>query len=231
MSGLWNNFAKLGLPVVALACLTAQSSINGTRIAAALAGAAGLLIAIAALAALLHSESSARRLGLLAARAATTVRALIGRGPVSGWERATVKFRARTTLLLTARWRSLTVVTIASHLALFLVLLLALRHVGVAQEEVGAAEALAVFAIARLLTAIPLTPGGVGVVEVALVAGLARAGGADEQVVAAVLVFRTLTYLLPVPLGVLCYLFWRRNTSWRRSPGQAPRTELVPEAA
>jgi putative heme transporter len=40
-----------------------------------------------------------------------------------------------------------------------------------------------------------------------------------------------LTYVLPIPLGVLTYFFWQRNKSWRRPPNTAPRTDLVPEAA
>ena len=64
-----------------------------------------------------------------------------------------------------------------SHLSLFLVLLLALRFAGVAAEQVSLPEALAVFAFARLLTAIPFTPGGLGVIELALITGLSTAGG------------------------------------------------------
>lgn len=125
----------------------------------------------------------------------------------------------------------LTLATLVSHLSLFLVLLLALRHIGVSNREVSWAEALAVFAFARLVTAIPITPGGIGIVEVALIAGLSAAGGARPQVAAAVLVFRALTYVLPIPLGLGAYVFWRRNSSWRRAPNAAPRTELVPESA
>jgi putative heme transporter len=91
------------------------------------------------------------------------------------------------------------------------VLLLALRHVGVGEAEVGWAEVLAVFAFARLATAIPITPGGAGLVEAVLIGGLVAAGGAKAQVVAAVLVYRALTWLLPIPLGVGCYLWWRRQ--------------------
>ena len=108
--------------------------------------------------------------------------------------------------------------TLVSQLSLFFVLLLALRHIGVSQEEIAWQEVLAVFAFARLLTAIPITPGGVGVVDVALIAGLAAAGGSRDEVTAAVLVYRLLTYVLPIPLGVLTYLFWRGNRSWRRPP-------------
>ena len=35
------------------------------------------------------------------------------------------------------------------------------------------------------------------------------------QVAAAILVFRVITYLLPLPLGAAGYVVWRRNRSWR----------------
>jgi uncharacterized protein (TIRG00374 family) len=134
-------------------------------------------------------------------------------------------------LLLRARWHWITLATLVSHLSLFAVLLLSLRFVGVAGDVVSLAEALAVFAFARLLTAIPFTPGGLGVVEVALITGLAAAGGARAEVAAAVLIFRALTYVLPIPIGLATYVFWRRNRSWRRAPNSAPRSALVPETA
>ena len=43
------------------------------------------------------------------------------------------------------------------------------------------------------------------------------------------LIFRALTYVLPIPIGLATYIFWQRNKSWRRAPNSAPRTELVPE--
>ena len=179
---------------------------------------------------LLRSEEAAARIGNRAARAVSAVRRLFGRGPVTGWDRATTKFRARTALLLRARWQWITLATVVSHLSLFLVLLLALRFVGVDAEQVSVVEALAVFAFARLLTAVPFTPGGLGVIELALITGLAAAGGPRALVAAAVLVFRALTYVLPIPIGIGAYLFWRHNRSWRREPNMAPRTALVPES-
>jgi uncharacterized protein (TIRG00374 family) len=109
------------------------------------------------------------------------------------------------------------VTTLVGHLSLYAVLLIALRQIGVSENEVGWAEVLVVFAFARLLTAIPITPGGLGVIELALITGLNAAGGDKAQVVAAVLVFRVLTYVLPIPVGLACYIFWRRNRSWRDS--------------
>jgi putative heme transporter len=231
VSGVWNNFVKLGMPVVALALLVLGGNTGGGRVVAAIIGLAALITAIVLLTLLLRSESAARQVGLGTARVATALRKPFGKAPVHGWDLATVKFRQRTQLLIRARWIYITAITLISHLSLYFVLLLALRHVGVSQDEVSWVEVLAVFAFARLLTAIPLTPGGLGIIEVALITGLAAAGGGRADVAAAVLVYRALTFVLPIPLGLGCYLFWKRNRSWRRAPGAAPRTDLVPESA
>jgi putative heme transporter len=231
VSGLFNNFAKLGLPVLALALLLFDSPPSAGRVLAGLAGVAGLVLSIVALWFLMRSRESAARLGRVAGRWASAVIRPFGRPPVEGWDKATTKFRDRTVLLLHARWYWITLATLVSHLSLFLVLLLALRFVGVGADQVSWIEALAVFAFARLLTAIPFTPGGLGVVELALITGLAAAGGPRAEVAAAVLIFRALTYVLPIPLGLITYVIWQRKKSWRRAPNSAPRTELVPETA
>jgi uncharacterized membrane protein YbhN (UPF0104 family) len=231
VSGLWNNFAKLGLPVVALVLLAFAGQPSAGRLLAGVAGVAGLVAALGALGLLLRSREGAARLGTFSGRVASAVLRPFGRPAVQGWDRATIKFRDRTVLLLRARWHWITLATLVSHVSLFVVLLLALRFVGVSADQVGWIEALAVFAFARLLTAIPFTPGGLGVIELALITGLSAAGGARAQVAAAVLTFRALTYVLPIPLGLATYVFWRRNKSWRREPNTAPRTELVPETA
>jgi uncharacterized protein (TIRG00374 family) len=229
-SGLWNNFVKLGLPVVALALLTFSAPPSAGRLIAAGLGLAGLVAAVVVLWLVLRSRDSATRTGQALARWVSALLRVLHRPPVRGWDLALTKFRDRTVLLLHARWHWLTLATVVSHLSLFLVLLLALRFSGVTAEQVGWPEALVVFAFARLLTAVPFTPGGVGVIEVAMIGGLAAAGGMHAAVAAGVLVFRVLTYVLPIPLGVLTYLVWQRKRSWRRAPNTAPRTALVPES-
>lgn len=231
LSGVWNNFAKLGLPILALAIVAVQGGPGGGRLAMAAIGFAALVASVVVFALMLRTDEGARKVGLTLGRFVSRIRGVFGRSPVEGWELATTKFRNRTITLLRARWYWLTLATLVSHLSLWFVLLLALRHVGVSEQDVGWAEVLAVFSFARLLTAIPFTPGGLGVVEIALITGLSAAGGPRAEVAAAVLVFRLLTYLLPIPIGLGTYVFWRRNHSWRREPGMAPRTDLVPESA
>ena len=211
VSGIWNNLAKLVLPVVALVALALQGRASAGRVVAAALGIGALVGCVVVFALMLRSERAAARLGLVSQRAANAVLRLLRRPPAHGWEIATTRFREKTIDLLRHRWAALTVTTLVSHLSLYAVLLLALRHVGVSERDISWAEVLAVFAFVRLLSAIPLTPGGLGVVELALTAGLVAAGGPKAEVVAAILVYRALTYLLPVPLGVLTYGWWRRT--------------------
>ena len=212
VSGVWNAFAKLALPILALALVLLQGGATGGRVLAALTGIAGLVAAIVVFALLLRSEELARRFGLLAGRVASRLLRLVGRTPVAGWELATVKFRTRALELLEHGWVPITAATLVSHLSLYVVLLACLRAVGVSDAELSWAQVLVVFAFARLATAIPVTPGGAGVVELVLIGGLTAAGGDREQVTAAVLVYRALTWALPILVGIGCYLWWRRTS-------------------
>jgi uncharacterized membrane protein YbhN (UPF0104 family) len=49
-----------------------------------------------------------------------------------------------------------------------------------------------------------------------LSAALVYAGGPHAEVVAAVLVFRALTYLVQIPFGAVTYAYWRHSRRWRK---------------
>ena len=57
----------------------------------------------------------------------------------------------------------------------------------------------------------PITPGGLGITELGLIGILAGSAGhkASAQATAAVLMYRVVTYLPSIPLGVLACLTWR----------------------
>jgi putative heme transporter len=224
VTGVWNTFIKLSLPVLALALIALQGDASRTRVAAGAAAIVLLAVAVGGFWLVLRSDRAAARLGELAQAAANRARRLIRRPPVQGWARATTKFRARARDLLAPRWPAITAAALVSHLSLYLVLLVTLRHVGVGDAEVGWAQVLFVFACGRLVTAVRFTPGGAGVVEAVLIGGLVAFGADPAQATASVLVFRALTWLLPVPLGGLTYLGWR----WRQHRRGAPRAGAVP---
>ncbi len=219
VTGIWNNFVKLGTPVLALVLLALGGEVTAARVVAALIGIGVLIGAIVVFALLLRSDRLARAAGNRVGRILNVARRVIRRAPIPDLGDRAVTFRAQTVDLLRRRWLRLTVSTIVSHGSLYLVLLMALRHVGVGNGTLSWIAVLAAFAFVRLISALPITPGGVGIVELGYAAVLTIGLGdaANAQVVAAILVFRAITYLLPVPLGAVSYVVWRRNTSWRLS--------------
>jgi putative heme transporter len=112
---------------------------------------------------------------------------------------------------------------------LWLVLLACLRGTGLSQAQVPWQTSLAAFAFVRLLTILPITPGGLGITELGLVAILAA--DADHRVAAqataAVLLWRAVTYLPPIPLGAAACLVWRHAPAlFHTSPGNADPASL-----
>lgn len=217
VTGIWNNFVKLGMPVLALSLLALEGDITPARVVAAAIGIAVLVGAVVVFALLLRSDRLARAVGRGLGRVVDWTLRLFRKSEVGGWEERSSAFRTDTIGLLRHRWVWLTVATLVSHISLYLVLLVALRHVGVSQSELSWIAVLAAFAFVRLISALPLTPGGVGVVELGYAAVMTI--GLDDltsaKVVAAILVFRAVTYLLPIPLGLISYVTWRINKTWK----------------
>ena len=73
-----------------------------------------------------------------------------------------------------------------------------------------------------MLAQVPLTPGGLGFVEAGLVGTLTLAGVPASDAVAATLLYRLLSYWLPIPLGALAYVLFRRRYPSRGEPGPEP---------
>lgn len=217
VSGIWNNFVKMGFPIVALALLATSEEVSSALVIGSVIGVAVLVGAIVTFGLILKSNWLAERLGNGLGRIVSWFKGLFRKPPVTTWGEAAVRFRSTTAGLLRTRWKRLTIATLVSHISLYVVLLVALRHVGVAETEVSWIRVLAAFAFVRLISALPITPGGLGVVELGYAASLSIGVDATvkAQIVAAVLVFRFITYFLPIPLGTASYVYWRRNKSWR----------------
>jgi uncharacterized membrane protein YbhN (UPF0104 family) len=216
VTGIWNILAKLALPVIALALIAVTGQVSTALVAAAVAGLVVLGITVALGALTLASEAGADRVGKMAAPSVGWISRRLHRAPPSDSGAIAVAFRHDTIGLLRDRGGRLTAAMVLSHLSVYFVLLGSLRAVGVSGAEVGWIEVLAAYAVARLFSAIPVTPGGVGLVELGLAGGLIAVGGPHAGVVAGVLVFRVLTFFLPLPLGLATYFVWRREQGWRR---------------
>lgn len=207
---LWNQFANLSYPVIAVALLSLSGGKSPVLLTAALIGVAVLLVAVAALVAVLASDRTAIETGDLTARVVNWIRRRIGREAVLWGGASFERFRRDAVDLLRRRWHVLTLATYAGTLTIFVLLLVSLRAFGVPDSEVSVVEAFAAWSLARILGSVPITPGGIGVVELGLSGALIGFGGNNAGVVAAVLVYRFLTIVPTLVLGLLASATLRR---------------------
>jgi putative heme transporter len=211
LTGVWNQFAMLGFPIVALALLTLQHERNALLETVALIGLVVFVAAVAAFAVGLSTPTLAFKVGELARRISNFGLRLMRRGPV-GWKGDSfVRFRHDAIHLLRYRWHWLTLATLAGQLTVFLVMLVSLRVTGVTAGQVSLIGAFAAWSIVRLLGSLPVTPGGLGIVEVGLTGALVGFGGSNAEVVAAVLVYRVLTIVPTLLLGLVAGATWRHQ--------------------
>ena len=210
VTGVWNQFVLLGFPVIALALLTLTGEQNALLQTVAVIALIIFVIAAGAFTAGLSFRGIARWLGDLAARVVSRGLRLIRRGPVKWTGESLVAFRNEAVALLGRRWHVITLATLAGQLTVFLLFLACLRVLDVSAGEVSLIEAFAAWSLVRLLGSLPITPGGIGIVEVGLTSALVGFGGQNAEVVAAVLVYRTLTMVPTLVLGLVTAAVWRR---------------------
>ena len=206
---LWNQLTNLVYPILALFLLTMAGEETAVLATAAFVGVAILGVVIAALVLVLYSRRMAGEIGDAAARAATWIRSRLRRDAVAWGGPSFERFRDDVVELLRSRWHLLTLTTFVGSLTVFAVLLVSLRALQVPAAEVSVVEAFAAWSLARLLGSIPITPGGIGVVELSLTATLIGFGGNNAGVVAAVLVYRFLTMVPTLVAGLIAVATWR----------------------
>ncbi len=203
VTGIWNQLVILGVPILAVAGLVAEGDRNRTIEWVALVALAAFCVIVAGFAVGLSSPRLARRVGDRAARIASWCRRLVRKAPVKWNGEGFVRFRAEAIVLIRSRWWYLTLATLANHLSVFFLLLLSLRAVDVTRADVTVVEAFAAWALSRVLSSIAITPGGVGFVELGLTGALVGFGATNAEAVAATLVYRFLTIVPTLALGLV----------------------------
>jgi uncharacterized membrane protein YbhN (UPF0104 family) len=101
----------------------------------------------------------------------------------------------------------------------FAALLLALYASG---ARVSPLLVLLAYAVAQILMIIPITPGGLGFVELGLVGFLGLAGVETGPAVLATLAYRLVSYWLPLPVGAGAYVWFSRRFGRGRDAGAPP---------
>jgi uncharacterized membrane protein YbhN (UPF0104 family) len=229
VTGIVNMLVKFVLPVVAVVLLAARGEPSEWVLPTALVGLVLLTTAIVTFALILWRERFAREIGSALGAAASSVLRRLGKGTVPDWDEVAVRFRRQTIELLRRRGVFLIGATVVSQLSVYVVLLVTLRVVGIPQSDVGWAPALAAFAVVRLASSFPILPGNVGLAELGYIGGLVLVGGDRTGVVAAVLLFRFLTFYAQIPIGAVTYILWRRSQG--KGPGDGLPAVVFDERA
>jgi putative heme transporter len=211
VTGIWNQLSNLAFPLVALALLSAAGEEHPALLTAAIVGVVVLTVALGVLGLALSSARRARRFGNFAARVADRARRLLRKGPVPWGGESFGRFRRDALGLLERRWHVITAATLLGHLTVFVLLLVCLRAVGVSDSEISLIEAFAAWSLVRILGALPLTPGGLGIVEIGLTGALVAFGAPNAEAVAATLLYRALTVFPTLALGLLAAATWRTH--------------------
>lgn len=206
ISNLWNVIGKLlvGSALVGGA-VAAGLELPPSMRNALIYGSVGILAAALVVVAALSTPVIGRGIGRMWDRAANGLLIRLGRTRRVHTEGALNRLRNVCTESIVAGWGQLTVGVLA-YMGLQAALLAAcLLAVGAHTPLLVIAAA---FGVERILSLFPFTPGGAGVAELGSVAVLVALGGDPALMAAGVLLYRTFTFLLEIPVGGVSTIVW-----------------------
>jgi uncharacterized membrane protein YbhN (UPF0104 family) len=210
-SGMVTVGTKLVLPAVAAIPLFFAGELTGDTGKFALIGATIAVAAIVVTTLALLRPSFAARAGHRLEVIISAVLRRVGRPGPKGLGDRLVEAREQAITLLAPRWPVALLATVLLTLTRLLLLVLALRFVGVPRTALTVTEIFAAYSVVELLTVVPITAGGAGVVELGYIGLLTRYAGAGyvNQVTAGVMLFRLATWIAIIPIGWFTVLLWR----------------------
>jgi len=197
----------LGLPILSITViLVTGASVERNLFRVGSIAVVVCLAAIAGGAVLLFADRPLLWLGGVIERARN--RLLRKRPPLVGLPDRLVDERDLIRRVLGAGWWKALVFSAGNWLLDLTALLIALAAVG---AEPRASVVLLAYVVAAFLGMIPITPGGLGFVEAGLVGTLGLAGIGTDQALLATLVYRLVSYWLPMPAGAIAYVLAGRK--------------------
>jgi uncharacterized membrane protein YbhN (UPF0104 family) len=215
-TGVWSIFITLGLPTSGVAALALSGDDAGQYLIYALIGFAVLLVVIGLFALILRSEKGAEKIGALADRITNPILAKFGRGWHVDLQTAVLELRHDLVDLVRRRWIVITLAQIGVSWSQFAILYAALVAVTGHNGTVPLLAAYGAWAISQIGIMIPITPGGLGTVDAALIALLTVVGVSAADATAAALLWRAASYVPQMIIGLICIFYWRWQESRRR---------------
>ena len=207
-TGVWSIFITLGLPVMGVVALALSGDDAGNYLLSGLIGLGILIVMIVVFALILRSEDLARRIGGVAERLVDRVLRRFRPGTQLHLTDMLVKLRTDIVDLVRRRWAAITVAQTGVSLASFLILLVAFRGVE-STSRISMWSVFAAFAISQLGLMVPVTPGGLGTVDAAMIGLLISFGASAGDATAADLLWRAVSYVPQIIIGLLCIFYWR----------------------
>lgn len=218
ITGVWSQMTKYILfAIAAIAVVILGPAPSGT-IWFALILTALVMLASIVLALILRSRGFATHLGRWLDDLARSIKRFIKRLSTPSMETELPKFREVMVNQLRRCWGRLTVAGVLSQLTACFVLGVACRMVGLGDSTISWWTIILAYSTVTLASLLIPTPGGLGVAEVVLVAVLSYTLPSSDQsaVLAAVILYRIATFLVPIPIGLVTYLYWRKSQAWRK---------------
>ena len=209
---VWTYLLTLGFPSIAVVLLVIEGrSTAGFTLAAGI-GLAVVIVSLIVIVMTLRSEEGALRIARFAQRPVSAACRRIKRS-APDLSSVLLEFHRHASTMVATRWRQLTVTNLAAQLAPMLVLWCALAGLGAYPDPLTLVEIFAAYSVALLLTSFPITPGGLGTVDAALVGLLVAFGVDSSTAIAADLVWRIVWFLpqLLVGLGAMGLYWWDRR--------------------
>ena len=218
VTGTWSQMTKYILLAFSLAVVVLQGDAPYGTGWVALILFALVVAAVIILALILRSHEFAIKVGAWSDRLLRWLAHLIRRTKVPDLAAEVPRFRVLMVGLLTWCWARLSVAMLISQLTAAFVLGVSCRMQGLGESTISWAMILTAFGAATFASLLVPTPGGIGVAEIVLVGVLSYGLPASDlpAVTAAVILYRIATFLVPIPIGLVTYLYWRKSKAWRR---------------
>lgn len=213
LSGIFSIGARLAIPVIALVALVATGVDDETIWLLALIGGAAMTGAAGIVVLAIRSEEFTRRAGEWIGRGFNALLVRFERDPIDEVGEKVVQFRTRIGVTLRKSWPLAIVATVLSHVFTYSILLVSMRAMGISNEQIDWAVLLVAYAVVRLLTLIPLTPGGLGVAAAGYTFLLTKASDKDlaNSIAAASFLTRIWVWLFPMIVGFIPLAMWRKR--------------------
>jgi len=214
LTGLFDNAVKLLLPVVGLGILIVSGVDDATvrqLFTIGFLATAALVVLVVFVA---RSERFTLAFGRLVGRVISGLLVRFGKNPLTDLGEKTVGLRERVGGTVRDHWVTAAAATLGVHLMNFVILLVAFRFLGVDSAELDWVLLLVAYSVVVILTALPLTPGGIGVASLGYTWLLAP-GDPDlaNLIASASLLNKVFTWLLPIVVGLVPLATWRRRES------------------